>query len=443
MTEKKRWLEAEQIEFVECLVPDFNGIGKGKTIPSRDLLTGAIRLPEAVFGQDIVGQWCTDFDLFQIADIDMVLIPDESTLVRQPWSKTKTAQCLCDCKNLDGSDLDIAPRSILKKVISLFSDIGLQPVVAQEAEFYLVEKNPDPTVPLLPARGVSGRQQRIPRSFQLEALSEYSPFLECLYRFAREQNVATAGVVQEMGRGQLEINFKHGDPLERADEMFNFKRIARQAALENGFYATFLSKPMTREPGSSMHLHQSLLDLKTGQNVFVNEDGSHSEKFKAYLGGLQKYTDGGMAIFAPNVNSYRRFEGAESCPTNVEWGLDNRTTGFRVPLSDRKSTRIENRIPGSDTNPYLAIAVNLACGYLGLREHLSPRDPVAESAWDLPYTIPRTLIEALVRLNECQPLIEILGERFVKIFIDIKTREARAFSEEVTAWEREHLLLTV
>ncbi|HIG42438.1 MAG TPA: glutamine synthetase, partial [Gammaproteobacteria bacterium] len=257
------------------------------------------------------------------------------------------------------------------------------------------------------------------------------------------QNIETAGVVQEMGRGQLEVNFKHGNPLQRADEMFNFKRIARQAALQNGYYATFLSKPISREPGSAMHLHQSLVDQKTLKNIFVDDNGTHSERFRAYLGGLQKYAANAMVFFAPNVNSYRRFEGVESNPTNVEWGLDNRTTGFRIPVSEPGATRIENRIPGSDTNPYLAIAANLACGYLGLQENAVPHDPVKDSAWDLPSALPGTLADALVLLNDCQPLIELFGERFVKLFTDIKTREAKAFSEEVTAWEREHLLLTV
>jgi glutamine synthetase len=192
-----------------------------------------------------------------------------------------------------------------------------------------------------------------------------------------------------------------------------------------------------------MHLHQSIVDLESGKNLFANDDGSYSEHFNAYLGGLQKYTRNVMAILAPNVNSYRRFEGAESCPTNVEWGVDNRTTGFRVPLGAAASTRIENRIPGSDTNPYLAIAVSLACGYLGIKEGLKPGDPISESAWDLAYTMPRTLRESLELLLECDPLAELLGRRFVKLFVDMKQREVDAFSAVVTAWEREHLLLTV
>lgn len=442
MSEMEYWLKQNEIEFVECLVPDFNGIGKGKIVPAEQLVNGEIRLPEAIFGQDILGQWCHEYDLVDIADVDMILIPDESTLAVQPWS-TKTAQCICDCQSRDGSELNIAPRSLLKKIIKLFTERRMSPIIAQEAEFYLIAKNPDPNLPVSAAQGVSGRQQNAPRSFQTEALSEYSPFLTTLKNFTRQQNVTTAGFVQEMGRGQIEINFSHGDALARADEMFNFKRIARQAALENGYHATFLSKPITREPGSAMHLHQSLVDTTSGRNLFINEDASFSETFYAYLGGLQKYTKSGMAFFAPHVNSYRRFEVDKSCPINVEWGLDNRTTGFRVPVAKAKATRIENRIPGSDTNPYLAIATNLACGYLGLEEGLSASDPIKDSAWDLPNTMPLTLNEALTQLADCNPLNLLLGDRFMRLYIDIKQREARAFSEEVTAWEREHLLLTV
>ena len=126
MKKSKNWLEANQIEFVECLVPDFNGLAKGKTVPAKELVSGVIRLPEAIFGQDITGEWCHEFDLLDVADVDMVLLPDASTLVSQPWSNTNTAQCICDCQSKDGSVLDIAPRSILRKVISLFADLGMQ-----------------------------------------------------------------------------------------------------------------------------------------------------------------------------------------------------------------------------------------------------------------------------------------------------------------------------
>ncbi len=442
MSDTSDWLVQENIHTIECLVPDFNGIGKGKSIKAQQLSGGQIRLPEAIFGQDITGGWCEDHDLFDVADIDMVLSPDLSTLVKQPWSNG-IAQCLCDCESLDGNTLDIAPRTILKNIISKFASMGIELLVAQEAEFYLVEENPDPLLPLNAATGVSGRQQKSPRSFQLEAMAEYAPFLSTLYDYTQVQGIETSGTVQEMGQGQLEVNFNHAGALCKADEMFYFKRVARQAALDQGYYATFVSKPMTDCPGSAMHLHQSLVDIETGKNLFTDGQGGYSEFFYAYLGGLQRYTPQVMAILAPNVNSYRRFEGAESCPTNVKWGLDNRTTGFRVPLSGPESTRIENRIPGSDTNPYLAIAVSLACGYLGIRDQLRPDDPIKADASDLPYTIPRSLRDSLELLQQSDALVELLGERFVKTYVDLKQREIDAFSRVVTAWEREHLLLTV
>lgn len=442
MSNTTDWLRKENKKFVECLVPDFNGTAKGKSIPGKEIAGGEIRIAEAIFGQDVIGNWCEDHDLVDVADVDMVLVPDTATLVVQPWTDG-TAQCICDCESMDGQPIDLAPRSILKRIIARFKEMGLQPVIAQEAEFYLVQNNPDPLQPLRAAPGVSGRIPNSPRSFQIEAMAEYAPFINTMHHYAAEQGIEITGTIQEMGQGQLEVNFMHAGALRKADEMFYFKRLARQAAQDCGFHATFMAKPMTRSPGSAMHLHQSLIDAETGENVFAGEDGGFSKRFSAYLGGLQKYTPHIMALLAPHVNSYRRFESAESCPTNVEWGIDNRTTGFRIPRSDAAATRIENRIPGSDNNPYLAIAASLACGYLGLIHNLAPGPAVEESAWDLEYTLPRTLRESLEKLSACEPLVDLFGERFIKLYVDIKQREIDAFSSVVTPWEREHLLLTV
>lgn len=438
----KAWLQAEKVAFVECLAPDLHGLGKGRTVPADELFDGGVRLPEAIFGQDILGGWCENHDLIKVADVDMLLAPDAQTLVMQPWSAPNAAQCICDCQTLDGAPLNIAPRQLLRHIVGLFNAQGLRPVVAEEAEFHLVERNRDALRPLQPALGVSGRRQRHPRSYQVEALAEFAPFLQRLQEYAKVQNLKVRGLVPEMGCAQLEVNFHHGDALERADEMFLFKRIARQAALEHGCHATFLAKPMTGQPGSAMHVHQSIVDQDSGRNLFADKDGQPSRLFRAYLGGLQKYSPGVMALLAPNVNSYRRFAGAESCPTNLAWGIDNRTTGFRAPRASPEATRIENRIPGADANPYLAIAASLACGWLGLQEKLAPSAPIAGNAWDEPHTLPRSLGESLEALARCEPLVALFGERFVNLFIDVKMRELDAFSTAVTPWEREHLLLT-
>ena len=280
-------LEAGGHKFIECIVPDINGTAKGKSVSGKEFDRSEIRIAEAIFGQDVLGVWCEDHDLLDVADVDMVLVPDMTTLVTQPWADG-TAQCICDCQSINGEDIDLAPRSILKQIIGRFEDLGLRPVVAQEAEFYLVQNNPDPLYPLRAASGVSGRRPNSPRSFQLEAMAEYAPFIETMHHYASAQGIELTGTIQEMGEGQIEVNFMHADALRKADEMFYFKRLTRQAAQDSGFHATFMAKPMTSSPGSAMHLHQSLVDVETGTNVFADSDGGFSDCFNAYLGGLQK-----------------------------------------------------------------------------------------------------------------------------------------------------------
>ena len=139
--------------------------------------------------------------------------------------------------------------------------------------------------------------------------------------------------------------------------------------------ATFMAKPMSAEPGSSMHIHQSLVDKKTGENVFTTGQGMESDAFRYYLGGLQKYTPGLISFYAPNVNSYRRFVRDISAPINLNWGYDNRTVGLRIPSAPAEAMRIENRFAGSDCNPYLAIAASLACGIVGIKNKIEPSRP--------------------------------------------------------------------
>ena len=249
-------------------------------------------------------------------------------------------------------------------------------------------------------------------------------------------------LTHEGGAGQMEINFNHGDALSLADQAFLFKRTVRQTALNHGIHATFMAKPMQYQPGSSMHLHVSVLDKKTGKNIFAGPDGEEAEPFFNAMGGLQSYLPGGMALMAPFVNSYRRLSLTYDAPRNVAWGYDNRTVGLRVPMGTSKNKRIENRIPGADANPYLAIAVTLACVWLGLQEEKSASRPVQKEQ-DKVFTLPRNLDAALDKLEKAKPLQEVLGERFVSLFGEVKRAEAEAFLDVISPWEREYLLLNV
>jgi glutamine synthetase len=377
------------------------------------------------------------------AEIDIVLKPDSRTVRVVPWAAEPTAQVIHDCYYSDGRTVTMAPRQVLRTVLDMYAARGWDPVVAPELEFYLIEPNVDADYPLKPPIGRSGRAEPGRQSYSIAAVNEFDPLFDDIYAFCEAQDIAIDTLIHEDGPAQMEINLLHGDPLDLADQAFLFKRTAREAALRHKMYTTFMAKPHGKEPGSAMHIHQSIVDRKTGQNVFSNPDGTPSRLFFSHIAGLQKYLPAAMALFAPNVNSYRRITRAALAPINVHWGYDNRTAGLRVPVSEPESRRVENRVGGADANPYLAIAASLACGYLGMIENLQPSEPITSSAHDLPFSLPRSLDLALRRLRESDTLIQILGEPFVSAYTIVKEAESEVFMQVISSWEREHLLLNV
>lgn len=441
----RRWLKERRITEVECLVPDITGNARGKIIPadkfSHDYGT---RLPEGIFATTVTGDYPDDYyELTSPSDSDMFLRPDPDTVRMVPWATDPTAQVIHDCFTKAGEPHDLAPRSVLRRVLEAYAEEGLQPVVAPELEFFLVQKNTDPDFPLQPPAGRSGRPETARQSYSIDAVNEFDPILDLMYDYCEAMELDVDTLIHESGAAQLEVNFTHAGALSLADQVFLFKRTMREAAMRHGIYATFLAKPMENEPGSAMHIHQSLVDAK-GRNVFTGKkEGKHSPMFDHYLAGLQKYVPMAMAFFAPNVNSYRRLMFGEVSPINVEWGYDNRTCGLRVPLDSPENMRVESRFAGSDANPYLAMAATLACGLLGLRGKLKPTPPLAGSAQEKGFDLPRSLGEALDELEACKPLQELLGPRFVRAYVSVKRKEYETFFRVISSWEREFLLLNV
>jgi glutamine synthetase len=277
----------------------------------------------------------------------------------------------------------------------------------------------------------------------MTAVDEFGPVIDDIYDFAEAQGFEIDGITQEGGAGQLEINLLHGDPIKLADEVFYFKRLIREAALRHDCFATFMAKPIANEPGSAMHIHHSILDTKTGQNIFSDAQGGETDEFLHFIAGLQNHLPNALAVLAPYVNSYRRYVKDHAAPINLEWGRDNRTTGIRVPLSDANARRVENRIAGMDCNPYLGIAASLACGYLGLMEKQQPQAEFKGDAYAGDGDIPRTLGEALDVFTEAEALQEVLGPDFGRVYSIVKRAEYDEFLQVISPWEREHLLLNV
>ena len=438
------WLRENKIIEVECLVPDMTGNARGKFIPADKFIREDSRLPESVLVQTVTGDY-TDLhdELVGPTDGDMILQADPNTLRLVPWALFPTAQIIHDCYTREGDPHPLASRNVLKRILALYEAEGWKPVVAPEVEYYLVQKNVDPDSELQPPVGRSGRREAGRQSYSIDAVNEFEPIIEGIYEFCEAQGLDVDTLIHETGLAQMEMNFLHGDALNLADQVFVFKRTVRETALRHGIYATFMAKPMEREPGSSMHIHQSIVDTQTGKNIFSRDDGSEHERFRHFIGGLQRYMPAAIAFFAPSVNSYRRFAPDIAAPINTHWGFENRTTGIRVPDSDEQARRVENRFPGADANPYLAIAVSLACGYLGMKQKIAASEPYAGDAFEEPMTLARSLEEALRLLGEENDLKNVLGEHFVKAFCAVKSEEFEAFNKVISSWERKYLLLNV
>jgi glutamine synthetase len=443
----EEWINERKISEVECLVADMSGTARGKILPPKKFLTGnksrGLRIPEEVFTLTINGRFVSDTDAVSDAAIDIYMEPDVDTIRFVPWYTEPTAQVICDAFHLNDDPVEIAPRHVLKKVLQLYKDKGWRPVVAPELEFYLVKKNLDPDYPLDAAVGRSGRKEPGGQAYGIDAANDFDPIVEDIYDYCEAQELDVDTLSHESGPAQLEINFNHGDPLELADQVFLFKRTVRQAALKHDMYATFMAKPHQGEPGSSMHIHQSVMDAKTGKNIFAARDGKPSKLFLNHIGGLQRYMAAALPFCAPNVNSYRRLVPDSDAPTNVHWAIDNRTVSLRVPASNAANLRVENRVPGADANHYLAFAASLACGYLGMTERIKPTDPVEGSAYRYAHTLPISLDEALDKLNYTKSLKSVLGEKFVMAYRDVKFEEMQHYRKVISSWEREYLLLNV
>ncbi|PWQ92815.1 glutamine synthetase family protein [Leucothrix pacifica] len=442
--ELKKLVVSHKIEEVECTIADIHGVARGKLMPaSKFVALNPTFLPYSIFFQSITGDYLEFDSEAYMTEVDIQLVPDLTTVRTLPWARSPSLMVIHDLMFQDGRPVESGPRNVLKRVLKLYEDRNWKPVVAPEIEFYLTERNTDPDLPLQPPIGRSGRQSVGRQSFSMMAIDEYEPIIEDIYKFAEVMGLEIDTLTQEGGPAQLEVNMAHGDALDLADQVFVFKRLIREAAMRHDCYATFMAKPMKNHPGSAMHIHQSVVDISTGQNIFSNQDGSASDLFHYFIGGQQKYLGASTCLLAPYVNSYRRLMPGDSAPINLEWSKDNRSAGLRVPNSGPNSRRVENRIAGMDTNPYLALASSLATGYLGMMNKIKCQEEFKGDAHEADFGLPRGLLESLIVLDEAPEFQAILGQEFCDLYKALKQHEFNEYMMVVSPWEREHLLLTV
>ncbi|MEA5161160.1 glutamine synthetase family protein [Cereibacter johrii] len=439
----RAYIADRRVDEVECILSDIAGVARGKAMPAFKFgKQTSFFLPNSIFLQTITGEWA-DNPSGAFTEPDMILIPDYSTATAAPWTADVTLQVIHDAVDQQGRPVPVSPRNVLRRVVELYNAEGWTPIVAPEMEFFLVARNIDPNMPVMPPMGRTGRRAAAKQAYSMSAVDEYGKVIDDIYDFAEAQGFEIDGILQEGGAGQVEINLAHGDPVALADQIFFFKRLIREAALRHDCFATFMAKPIEGEPGSAMHIHHSVVDTETKLNIFSDAKGGETEAFLHFIAGMQTHLPAAVALLAPYVNSYRRYVPDFAAPINLEWGRDNRTTGLRVPISGPEARRLENRLAGMDCNPYLGLAASLACGYLGLKERKMPQPECTGDAYMSETDLPYNLGDALDLLEEDAALRDVLGPEFCGVYDSVKRNEYKEFLQVISPWEREHLLLNV
>jgi glutamine synthetase len=432
------------VDQVECVTPDLNGVPRGKVMTAEGFLEGRrLQLARGVLLQCIMGGYPPSH-YYGSDDGDIAMIVDPVQIHRLPWSEPPRALAICDAQELDGSFCRLSTRARLKAVIKRYAELGLAPVVATELEFFVFAPNPDPCVPFSPPTGIDGRAEQGYSAFSISSNNGLRPFFNEVYAGMAALGLPRDTFMHEMGVSQFEINLLHDDPLLLADQTLLFKHLLKEVALKHGLNVVCMAKPLAHTPGSSMHIHQSVVDIESGQNVFSDEAGEPTATFRHFIGGQQACMADFTALFAPNVNSYQRLYHPFASPNNACWSLDNRAAGLRIPASAPNARRVENRLPGADANPYLAIAASLAAGLYGMEHGLEPSAPM-QGELEIPQdlALPSTLHAALDRLKRSEVAKELFGDEFIEGYIASKTLELTSFFDEITPWERRVLATQV
>ncbi len=425
------------VDEIECVTPDLNGVPRGKVMTADGFLEGRrLQLARGVLLQCMMGGY-PEAKFYGSDDSDLALNAVAGQIHRLPWSDTPRAFAICDADEFDGNSSGLSTRGLLKKIVARYAAHGWQPVVATELEFFIFAANPDPQKPFQPPVGLDGRREDGGSAFSVSSNSGLRPFFSEVYKCMEAVGLPRDTFMHEMGVSQFEINLLHGDPLLLADQTFLFKHLLKEVALKHGLTVVCMAKPLANTPGSSMHIHQSVVEQGTGKNIFTAANGEATPAFYHFIGGQQAAMADFTLLFAPHVNSYQRLFHPYASPNNACWSEDNRAAGLRIPASSPVARRVENRLAGADANPYLALAASLAAGLHGLERELQPTPPI-QGDFDEPreMKLPNNMQSAIERLQNSQLAVETFGAEFVEGYIATKNMELTSFFEEITPWER-------
>ena len=444
--------EHPRVEMAELLLPDVNGILRGKRVGKdelKTLYTDGLKLCASTPLLDVRGEISFDITIgTRDGDPDIMSYPVAGTLAPAPWlDEAAIAQVFISMYELEGKPWFADPRQVLRQVCARLEASGYRPVVATEFEFYLLaageDAAPQPQAGRIPGTGL---RQDGAQYGSLEDLWEYEPLLKDVRAWCEVQRVPANTALPEFSPGQFEINLHHqDDPLRACDHGVMLKRVIKGAARRHGLGAAFMAKPFAEHSGNGLHVHVSLLD-ENGRNVFADMAGDRRPAISAELrhavGGLQRTMAEAMAIFAPNANSYRRLQPSSFVPLTPDWGYNHRAVALRVPICGPEDARVEHRVAGADANPYLVVAAILAGMHYGLTNRCEPTPMIAEKTVlpEQESTLPRYWDAALDRFRDSEILPAYLGEEFCRVYEIVRRSECERFHAQVGSLDYEWYL---
>ena len=429
---------------VKLAVVDLDGVLRGKLMSIDKFLSIAEKgfgFCSVVFGWDIedkaydnvsITGWHTGYP-------DMNACVDLTTYRRIPWDNDLPF-FLADFSSFnENKSLSVCPRSLLKGIINKTHSLGFKPVFSQEFEWFNFEVKPDE----LSKNGFQQLKPLTPGMFGYSILrsSLKKEYFNDLFDYCLQFNIPLEGLHTETGPGVYEAAIKYSDILTAADRAVLFKNSVKEIAYLHGIMATFMAKWTETLPGCGGHIHQSLWDENETVNLFYEEDDllNMSETMKSYLAGQLYCLPHILPMYAPNINSYKRLVEGAWAPTTLTWGVDNRTTAFRVIAGSATSARLETRVPGSDVNPYLAMSACLASGLYGIEKKLplNTAPTIGNGYREFKYgIIPSSLYDATFQMKSSELAFELFGQEFVEHFCKTREWECREFATKVTDWER-------
>lgn len=419
------------ITHLDVLLTDINGIFRGKQVP----ISALDKIAKNQFYFPITTTFLTanganaEYILDEYgSDPDRGCVPVLGSLKRVPWATRPTAQVLL--LSVDETDVPLFsnPQQVLNNILARFTEMNLTPVVAFEYEFFLFEAGTIPPKPLTPPNGMPVSKDA--NAHNLDVYSDYQPLMQEIEDAALDQGLEVTGIVCEYGNGQFEVNLNHtNDAVAACNEAMMLKRVVKGVAQKHGLLASFMAKPLFNEVGNGLHAHMSLLD-GDGNNVFAKEGG---EKILQHaLGGLLATMPAATPFFAPNANSYRRFDPFWFAPVVRNWGENNRRLSLRLPMSDQKNRRFEHRVSGADASPHLVLAAILAGVHYGMTEKLDPGKPLGEfDLVDFKGVLPPRWKIALNTLKADDILPRYFGEKFIDLYIRIRESEEEEMHRNV------------